>query len=81
MITDSILSWGIAIVSWFVGLLPVISYNCVDMDALAAYTGWIGSWIDMSALGVVVVFILTTEGVIWGIQAIKWVYRLIPFVG
>jgi hypothetical protein len=81
MITDSILAWGFDLVSWFVGLLPVISYNCSNMDALAAYTGWIGSWVDMTALGTVVLFMVATEATVWGIQAAKWVYKLIPFVG
>jgi hypothetical protein len=81
MIVDQLLSWGIALVSWFVGLLPTISYSCSNMDALAAYTAWIGGYVDMSALSVVVLFILATEATVWGVQAVKWVYKLLPVVG
>jgi hypothetical protein len=81
MIVDSLLSWGFGLVGWFVALLPTVSPSCGDVSLISGYLGWIGGYVDLTACAAVLTSILTIEASVQAVQAVKWLYKLIPVVG
>jgi len=81
VIADAILDWLFAGVEYLAGLLPTSSLDLSDLAALGAYTGWLGSIFDMSAIVGAVTVALAVE-VSWvSIKLALFIWRLTPFSG
>lgn len=78
VIIDTIFDWLFAGLTWLVGRLPSVSFDCSGLSGVAQYLGWVGGYVNLSLLGSVLGFIVATEVLIWSIELVVWIYNKIP---
>jgi len=76
MIVEAIVGWLLALVAWVFGLLPVIPLDLSGLHELDGYTGWIGSLVDVGALGTMAAWIAACETGLWVYRSIFAVKQL-----
>jgi len=69
--------------TWFVGLLPSEATNpslampTAWLSQVGSYMGFVGNFVDLNALGVVVTLIVTYQTIFLTIRLTLWVYHVI----
>lgn len=78
MILDALGDRAFAVAQWFIDKLPQVSYDCEALGGMGGYLDGVACFVNVDALAGVLGFILATEGVIWAVRAIQWVWDRLP---
>lgn len=78
MVIDAILDWVFAGLQWLVSLLPQVAFDCSTLSGMSSYLSWVGGYVDLPTISMVLAFVVGTELTIWVVSFFVWLYNKIP---
>lgn len=78
MLVDIILDFVVEAIVWIVNQLPSMSIDLSLLADLGQYMGWVGQFVNVSALATCVGIVAAFEVAIGVVSLIVWLYEKIP---
>jgi len=74
----ALLEWVEPALLWLIGLLPEITFDLSALATLGDYMDWVACYVDLPTVSAVLAFIVATEGAVWLVQGVVWLWDRLP---